>query len=51
MLILKVLLLTIIMAQELTLRTKFELDVIIFHTINHLVPYYNYVAPLFDAQF
>ena len=52
MLILKVLLLTIIMAaSELTLKKKFDLDEIIFRTIKHPIPYYDYVVPLFDAQF
>ena len=51
MLILKVLLLTIIMTSELTLKKKFELDEIIFRTIKHPIPYYDYVATLFDAQF
>ena len=52
MLILKVLLLTIIMtASELTLKKKFELDEIIFRTIAHPLPYYGYLAPLFDTQF
>ena len=51
MLLLKVLLLTIIMTQELTLKKKFELDVIIFCTMNHLIPYYDYISLLFDAQF
>ena len=53
MLILKVFLLTIIMASttELSLKKKFELDEIIFQTIPHPIPYYDYVAPLFDAQF
>ena len=41
----------IIMASELTLKKKFELDEIIFRIIEHPLPYYNYVAPLFDAQF
>ena len=39
------------MASELTLKKKFELDEIIFCTIKHLIPYYDYVTPLFDAQF
>ena len=39
------------MASELTLKKKFDLDEIIFRTIKHLIPYYDYVAPLFDAQF
>ena len=51
MLILKVLLLTIIIASKLNLKKKFELDAIIFKTKNHSLPYYGYVAPLFDAQF
>ena len=52
MLILKVLLLTIIMtATELTLKKKFELDEIIFQTIKHPLPYYDYVATLFDSKF
>ena len=38
-------------ASELTLKKKFELDEIIFRTIKHPIPYYDYVAPLFDAQF
>ena len=51
--ILKVLLLTIIImpAAELTLKKKFELDEIIFRTIKHPLPYYDYVAPLFDSKF
>ena len=53
MLILKVFLLTIIMtlATELQLKKKFDLDGIIFRTIPHPLPYYSYLAPLFDAQF
>ena len=56
MLILKVLLLTVIiiittMATELDLTKKFALEAIIFCTKPHLLPYYNYVAPLFDSQF
>ena len=51
MLILKVLLLTIIMKRELNLRTKFDLDVIIFRTIKHPLPYYDYVSSIFDARF
>ena len=54
MLILKVLLLTIIiitMSTELNLAKKFTLDAIIFCTITHSLPYYNYVAPIFDSQF
>ena len=57
MLILKVFLLTIIMAapvvaaSELTLKKKFELDKIIFRNIKHPLPYYDYVAPLFDSKF
>ena len=39
------------MAQELTLRTKFDLDAIIFCTIKHPIPYYLCVLSLFDAQF
>ena len=41
----------IIMAQELSLKKKFDLDAIIFCTINHPIPYYSYADPLFDAQF
>ena len=54
MLILKVFLLTIIMASaasELTLKKKFELDEIIFRTLKHPIPYYDYVADVFDANF
>ena len=51
MLVLKVLLLTIIMTQELTLRTKFDLDAIIFCTIKHPIPYSDYMSSLFDAHF
>ena len=51
MLILKVLLLKIIMASELMLKKKFDLDEIIFCIIAHPLPYYDYLAPLFDAQF
>ena len=53
MLILKVLLLTFIMASttEYDLRTPFTLDAIIFRTIPHPLPYYDYLAPLFDVQF
>lgn len=56
MLILKVflLILTIIMAlaaSELVLKKKFDLDEIIFQTIPHPLPYYDYLAPMFDAQF
>ena len=56
MLILKVLLLTVIiiittMATELDLTQKFTLEAIIFCTKPHSLPYYNYVAPLFDSQF
>ena len=54
MLILKVFLLTIIMATaptEVPLKKKFVLDEIIFRTIPHPLPCYNYIAPLFDAQF
>ena len=39
------------MVSELTLKKKFELDEIIFQTIKHPIPCYDYVATLFDAQF
>ena len=57
MLIVKVLLLTIIiitvttMATERDLNKKFSLEAIMFRFKPHPLPYYNYVAPLFDAQF
>ena len=56
MLILKALLLTIIiiittMATERDLTKKFSLEAIIFRFKPHPLPYYNYVAPLFDNQF
>ena len=54
MLILKVLLLTIIiitMTTELNLTKKFQLEAIIFRTKPHPLPYYDYLAPLFDSQF
>ena len=57
MFILKVLLLTFTiiiiptMATELDLTQKFALEAIIFCTKPHALPYYNYVAPLFDSQF
>ena len=51
MLILKVLLLTIIMANDMDLRTPFDLDAIIFRTIKHPLPYYAYVSSIFDSKF
>ena len=55
MLIVKVLLLTIIiittMATERDLNKKFNLEAIMFCFKPHPLPYYKYVAPLFDAQF
>ena len=55
MLIVKVLLLTIIiittMATEKELSKKFNLEAIMFRFKPHPLPYYQYVAPLFDAQF
>ena len=53
MLILKVLLLRIIitMSTKLNLTKKFTLDAIIFQTISHSLPYYGYVALIFDSQF
>ena len=41
----------IIMASELTLKKKFDLDEIIFRTIKHPISYYDYVADVFDANF
>ena len=54
MLLVKVLLLTIFiitMSNERELTKKFALEAIIFRFVPHPVPYYNYVASLFDAQF
>ena len=39
------------MATERELTKKFTLEVIIFRTKPHSLPYYKYVAPLFDDQF
>ena len=51
MLILKVLLLTIIMAQDLDMQTPFDLDAIIFRTMKHPLPYYGYLSSMFDSKF
>ena len=56
MLIVKVLLLSIIiitttMTNEKDLTKKFNLEAIMFRFKPHPLPYYDYVAPLFDAQF
>ena len=56
MLIVKVLLLTITiiittMATELELTKKFSLEAIVFRFKPHPLPYYKYLAPLFDSQF